>query len=424
MAIKKLKSEQWQADYRDDKGVRLRKTFRLRGDAEKYIRSQKKAIDDGSYISPKQSPTFKEMAELWYGEKVLGVGCKRKPRPSTLSAWRIHLDKHLLPRLADKRLNQIDDGVVGEVRDGLNNNGGVKERPLSPQTVNKVLNTATSIFKLAIKKKRTRENPAVDTDRLGLETDEIVEGEEHKKGREELNDNDVLSSDELRRLVAVTESDLYGTLVLTAILTGARHDELLALKWGAIDLEEGKIWIRESLTWARIKGETFEERWRFYPPKTKAGVRQLAIPPELVSRLKTWKLKCPPGKLDLVFPTPEGNPIQRHHTLRCGLHPLLRRAKLRQVDMHSLRHSFASALINNRAPVTEVSALLGHSMPTTTMNIYSHWFKEEQTGAVAKFARRLMGNKPPKKISKESHGHFLDTLEVRDEGARLAKGVK
>ena len=423
MAIKKLKSEQWQADYRDDKGVRVRKTFRLRGDAEKYIRSQKKAIDDGSYISPKQSPTFGEMAELWYGEKVLGVGCKRKPRPATLTAWRIHIDKHLLPRLGDRRLDRIDLSVMDEVRGGLAENGGVKERPLSPKTVNKVLNTATSVFKMAIKKKRTRENPAADTDRLGLETDEIVEGEEHKKGREELNDNDVLSSDELRRLIAVTESDLYGTLVLTAILTGARHDELLALKWGAIDLEEGKIWIRESLTWARIKGEEFTERWRFYPPKTKAGVRQLRIP-ELVSRLKMWKLKCPPGKLDLVFPTPEGNPMQRHHTLRYGLHPLLRRANLRQVDMHSLRHSFASALINNGAPVTEVSALLGHSKPTTTMNIYSHWFKEEQTGAVAKFARSLIGKKPQKKTSEESHGHFLDTLEVRDEGARLAKGVK
>jgi integrase len=363
------------------------------------------------------------MAELWYGEKVLGVGCRRKPRPATLAAWRIHIDRHLLPRLGDKRLNKIDDGVVGEVRDGLKYNGGVKGRPLSQQTVNKILNTATSIFKLAIKKKRTRDNPAADTGRLGLGDGEIRDGEEFKKSGEELNDNDVLSSDELRRLIAVTESDLYGTLVLTAILTGARHDELLALKWAAIDLEEGRIWIRESLTWARIKGEMFEVRWRFYPPKTKAGVRQLAIPPELVSRFKTWKLKCPPGKLDLVFPTPEGNPIQRHHTLRVGLHSLLRRAKLRQVDMHSLRHSFASALINNGAPVTEVSALLGHSNPTTTMKIYAHWFKETQTGAVAKFARGLLGKGSPKQPSKESHGHFMDTLGVGGEGDKVVEGV-
>ena len=119
MAIKKLKSGQWQGDYRDDKGVRLRKTFRLKGDAERFIRDQKKAIDDGTYVSRRQSPLFREMAELWYREKVLGVGCRRRPRPATLAAWRIHIDKHLLPRLGDRKLNQIDDGVMDDLLDDV-----------------------------------------------------------------------------------------------------------------------------------------------------------------------------------------------------------------------------------------------------------------------------------------------------------------
>ncbi len=390
MAIKKVKGG-YQADYRDDRGVRIRKTYRLRTDADRFIREQKDAIDNGIYISPRQSPTFEEMAELWYREKTLGVGCKRVPRPATLSAWRIHLDRHLIPKLGKKTLDRIDTPVMEQTRDDLKK-GNEETNGVSPQTANKILNTATSIFKLAIKKKRTRENPAANTDRLGLDDGEIVKGE-GRKGSEALSEDAVLSPDEISRLIAVTEADLSGTLVLTAIFTGARHDELLALKWGAIDLEAGKIWIRESLTWARLKGEQFTERWRFYPPKTKAGLRQLTAPPELVARLRPWKLKCPPSKLDLVFPTPDGKPIQRHHTLRCGLHPLLRRAGLRTVDMHSLRHSFASMLIMDGAPVTEVSALLGHSNPTTTLSIYSHWFKGVETGAVAKMARSLMGKK-------------------------------
>lgn len=390
MAIKKLKSG-WQADYRDDRGVRIRKTYRLRADADRFIREQKDAIDNGTYISPRQSPTFEEMAELWYQQKTSGVGCKRVPRPSTLSAWRIHLDRHLIPKLGEKTLDRIGTDL-DQLRDELQ--GGDEEvKGLLPQTVNKVLVTATSIFKLAIEKKRTRENPAANTKRLGLDDGEITEGNE-RKGNEALREDDVLSPDEISRLIAVTESDIYGTLVLTAIFTGARHDELLALKWGAIDLEAASLWIRESITWSRLKGETFTERWRFYPPKTKAGVRQLDdLPSELIARLKRWKLKCPPSKLDLVFPTPDGTPIQRHHTLRCGLHPLLRRAGLRTVNMHSLRHSFASMLIMEGSPVTEVSALLGHSNPTTTLSIYSHWFKGVKTGAVANLARKLMERK-------------------------------
>ena len=390
MAIKKLKNG-WQADYRDNRGVRIRKTYRLRGDADRFIREQKDAIDNGTYISPRQSPTFEEMAELWYREKTLGVGCKRVPRPSTLAAWRIHLDRHLISKLGKKTLDRINKSVMEQTRDQLRN-GDEDNSGVSPQTVNKILNTATSIFNLAIDKDRTSANPAAKTARLGLGDGEIVEGKK-REAREALREDDVLSPDEISRLIAVTESDLYGTLVLTAIFTGARHDELLALKWGAIDLEAGKIWIRESLTWARLKGEQFTERWRFYPPKTKAGVRKLDAPPELVARFRRWKLKCPPSKLDLVFPTPDGNPIQRHHTLRCGLHPLLRRAGLRQVNMHSLRHSFASMLIMDGAHVTEVSALMGHSNPTTTLSIYSHWFKDVQTGAVANLARSLMNRK-------------------------------
>jgi len=392
MAIKKLNTGLWQADWRGPDGVRVRKSFRLKADADKHARQVKDSIDNHEYVTPKRALTFGEVTEEWFKQKTLGIGCKRVPRPSTLAAWRIHLDRHLIPKLGKKTLDRIDVTVMEQLRDQLRN-GDEDNKALSPQTTNKILNTATSIFRVAIKKKWTRVNPAANTDRLGTSDGEIVEGEE-RNSSEPLSENDVLSPDEISRLIAVTEADLYGTFVLAAIFTGARHDELLALKWGAIDLEAGKIWIRESLTWARLKGETFTERWRFYPPKTKAGVRQLDdLPPELIARLKRWKLKCPPSRLDLVFPTPDGTPIQRHHTLRCGLHPLLRRAELRTVDMHSLRHSFASMLIMEGSPVTEVSALLGHSNPTTTLSIYSHWFKGVKTGAVANLARKLMERK-------------------------------
>ena len=92
--------------------------------------------------------------------------------------------------------------------------------------------------------------------------------------------------------------------------------------------------------------------------------------------------------------------------------------------MHSLRHSFASALIMEGAPVTEVKAVMGHSNATTTLNIYAHWFKGAKTGAITKLARTLMAKKSPQKASDEGHGHFLDTLEVGSEGDKVVGGVK
>ncbi len=70
--------------------------------------------------------------------------------------------------------------------------------------------------------------------------------------------------------------------------------------------------------------------------------------------------------------------MRRSIALRRGLRPALRRAGLRQVNMHSLRHSFASALIMRGAPITEVQHLLGHASPSITLGVYSHFFKSVQ----------------------------------------------
>ena len=59
----------------------------------------------------------------------------------------------------------------------------------------------------------------------------------------------------------------------------------------------GKIVIRLSLSWARLKGE--ETRARYFPPKTKAGRRTISIPALLVADLKRWKLQCPISDKDL-----------------------------------------------------------------------------------------------------------------------------
>jgi integrase len=56
----------------------------------------------------------------------------------------------------------------------------------------------------------------------------------------------------------------------------------------------------------------------------------------------------------------------------------------RQVPLHSLRHTFASALIMQGAPVTEVAKILGHASPATTLKCYAHWFDGLQSDAVAR----------------------------------------
>jgi integrase len=110
---------------------------------------------------------------------------------------------------------------------------------------------------------------------------------------------------------------------------------------------------------------------------------------ELVSALRRWKLACPPSALDLVFPNVEGTPRHRSTIAHDGLLPALEGAELRRVTIHSLRHTFASALIIQGYPVTQVAYLLGHSSPSITLSVYSHWFKDVKTDAMAGLAKMV-----------------------------------
>ena len=142
-----------------------------------------------------------------------------------------------------------------------------------------------------------------NTSSLSL-TGEIAEDDrdDHTAGLD-----NILDPTEIRRLLEAASPGFDRTLFLTAFVTGAREGELLALRWTDLELTKegpGKMAIRRSLSWARLKGE--EIRPRFFPPKTKAGRRVIQIPDELVAALKLWKLQCPKSNEELVFPMPEG----------------------------------------------------------------------------------------------------------------------
>lgn len=179
-----------------------------------------------------------------------------------------------------------------------------------------------------------------------------------------------------------------------------RSGELLALKRGDVQFTSsdgrGRIFVRRSLSWARTD-RSEPVRPRFYPPKTKAGVRCISIAPELVATLRSWKVQCPQSDLDLVFPHVDGSPNARDRVLLVGFYPALGRAGLRKVTFHSLRHSCPSTLIAEGAPVSEVQFRLGHASPAITLKVYSHCFQGTETGIADRLAQMIASPETGKK---------------------------
>ena len=369
---------QWELDYRPlgMSGARQRVRFKTRKQAERFLTETAHQVARGAYVEPAKVPTFAEVAEDWFRSKT-------DRRPSHVSDLRTRLDKHLLPRFGARRLDAIRVAELEKLRDDLRDQG------YAPTTINQILRIAGAVFRLAIKHGRCATNPVERVDRARRPATEIKPDD--AGGEDGLSPDCILNPDEVRRLLEAARPGLERTLFLTAFVTGTREGELLALRWSDLELPKegpGKLAIRRSLSWARLKGE--EIRPRYFPPKTKAGRRVIEIPAELVAALKRWKLQCPTWTDDLVFPAPDGQPLCRDRLLRVCLRPALSRARLRRVTFHSLRHSCASAMILEGAAITEVQHQLGHSNPSITLGIYSHWFKTAKSGATAERLAKMV----------------------------------
>jgi integrase len=404
---KKLRDGCYRIDFRDEKGQRFRFNYPTKKAADDALTEYKRQVRRGEFVVPRSVPKFEEVAVEW-------LKSKSDRRPGTVVNWRAHVNRHLVPRLGTLKIDRIGVAAVENLQAELRDTG------LRSSSVAAIRTTLSAIFDLAIRRcYLSSRNPVDDAQRPFAADSEIEIGEtEELKARfERVTENEVLDPAEIRRLLDAAEPGLYRTVFTTAALTGLRSGELFGLRWGDVELGErgarGRLLVRRTLTWARTDGEEGPVRPKLYPPKTRAGIRDIPIPAELSSVLRTWKLQCPRSELDLVFATPDGKPIRRTTALRCGFWPALRRAKLRQVNMHSLRHSYASILIMGGASVTEVGQKLGHSSPKVTFDVYSHWFKGVETDSVDRLARTILV--PTVRDEIPSHGelgHFLDTPDA------------
>jgi len=175
---------------------------------------------------------------------------------------------------------------------------------------------------------------------------------------------EILNPEEIGRMLAKIDRR-YRLALLTCVLTGLRAGELWALQWPDIDFETFQIHVRRSL-W----------RGRFQTPKSRSSVRRIDIPERLANELKNWKLSSPPNELDLVFPNTVGKPMAHDNMVKRHFEPALKRADLRHVSFHSLRHANATLRIASKQNLKYIQGQLGHSSLIITLDTYGHFFTD------------------------------------------------
>jgi len=118
----------------------------------------------------------------------------------------------------------------------------------------------------------------------------------------------------------------------------------------------------------------------------------------------------------LVFPNGAGNPENHGNLLRRGFHPALRRAGLRQIRFHDLRHCFASLLIHNGEEPKKIQRIMGHASITTTYNIYGHLLPDATDGIANRLSDLVFGSKTvaTQKDDDQEDTQLIELMVARD----------
>ena len=179
-----------------------------------------------------------------------------------------------------------------------------------------------------------------------------------------------LTTEQSKVLLEAAKGDRLEALITLALMTGCREGELLALRWGNVDLVKGTMTIVESLT-----------PWGFSETKTDSGRRQIPLPQMVVQSLQRHHTaqmveRLAAGSrwhnLDLVFGNTVGGPISPQNLVTRSFYPLLERASLPRMRFHDLRHSAASLLLAMGVHLIVTKEILGHASIEITANLYSH----------------------------------------------------
>jgi integrase len=216
-----------------------------------------------------------------------------------------------------------------------------------------------------------------------IEVNPITKLDRTERPRTRRRERPVLNRDEIGRLLQAA-APAHRTLLATAILSGLRQGELLALHWEDIDFDRQVIHVRSALDRDRREAS----------PKTSNALREVVLMPALAQVLLRQRQESRFRELDdYVFTTQVGTPLHWANISARALKPALKKAGIQSLRWHDLRHTFASLLIAGGANITFVSRQLGHSSSQITLSVYAHLLdREEQAQRTREMLQDMLGS--------------------------------
>ena len=284
---------------------------------------------------------------------------------SSVSAYMLTVKNIILPILGEYELEAVSSKDAELLKQVCENKG------LSKKTIQDVIICLKNILKVA-NILEVAETKAIS----------VLWGTGNNETKKQV---EAYNKDQVRKLVAsLEETPSFKNLgLLITIYSGMRIGEVCALQWKDIDLEEKVIRVNKSIQ--RIYTEEdamgkMKTELLISTPKTKSSQREIPIVQPLFKMMKDFAKICRP---DYFVCSGTTTPIEPR-TYRSYYKKKIEEIGLPHLKFHGLRHTFATQLIASKADVKTVSAILGHSDITTTLNTYVHPSRDDKRNALSK----------------------------------------
>jgi integrase len=328
-SVYQRKDGRWVAKWKDINGQWKYLYHKTKTEAKQALRKALKDRDEG--IVPVGKMTLNDLLDSWL-EDMEGTVSRR-----TLENRQCAVRVHIAPTIGTQRLSKLSHKDFARLyRDKIADG-------LKPSSVKRLHTMLKQAFRQAVRRKYIAHNPLADV----------------KPPRENKEEKEILSPDQVRHLLETVRGDRFELAVLLGATCALRIGETLSLRWEDFDVERGTVTIQRTL-WA---GKT-------WPTKTVGSKKTLKLPKIALDALKRVRLVTE-GQ-EWLFPTSNNTPIATGN-----FHPhwkrMLREAGLpASTTFHSLRHGVASQLLDRGIPLPIVSRYLRHANPGITASVYSH----------------------------------------------------
>lgn len=370
-------------------GRRDRRHFsgRTRAEVAGKVRAAQAKRDAGLVPTSAKAPTVGQWLDHW-----LDTIAAPKLRPRTLDDYRGRIDKWIKPAVGHHRIDRLQPEHLE--RSYLD----MGEAGLGAASVLKNHRVLSRALRVAMQRGRVARNVCTLIDAPSAAPAEV----------------EPLSKAEAREVLAAASEGRNAARWSVALALGLRQGEALGLRWADVDLDAGIVTVRKALQRQRYEhgcSDTCgQPRAAKCPartggglvsvePKSRAGRRTIALPPQLVEVLRSHrsaqaKERLAAGALwddrGLVFCQVNGRAIGARQDW-AAWKSLLSAAGVRDARLHDARHTAATLLLLQGVSARTVMQILGHSQISLTLGTYSHVVPEIAVDAAERMGSALWG---------------------------------